>query len=211
MAMGMTATELDRYTDPAPAVDLDAATRAVRDLLVALGRDPDADALAATPQRVAHACARVLAPRTAEPVIVANDDGYDDLVLARDIPFVSLCSRHLLPLRGVAHVGYLPHRRIAERSALTRIVERCAADLQSQERLTQLIAQDVVDRVAPKGAAVVLEAEHLCTTAHESRSRSVTTAVRGVLRDDVRARFEFFTLTRRGRTEFAPSTHPEVP
>jgi GTP cyclohydrolase IA len=201
----MTATATDT------CVDLEAATDAIRSLLVALGRDPDDEPLLGTPERVARACARLLAPYAAEPTIVPNDEGYDDLVLARDIPFLSLCSRHLLPLRGVAHVGYLPHRRIAERSALTRIVERCAADLQSQERLTQLIAQDVVDRVAPKGAAVVLEAEHLCTTAHESRSRSVTTAVRGVLRDDVRARFEFFTLTRRGRTEFAPSTHPEVP
>ncbi len=120
-------------------------------------------------------------------------------MLARDIPFVSLCSRHLLPLRGVAHVGYLPHRQIAERSALTRIVERCAADLQSQARLTQVIVDDVVERIAPKGAVVVLEAEHLCTVTHESPSRSVTTAVRGVLGDDIRARFEFITLTRRGR------------
>ena len=201
----MTATATDTV------VELEAATEAIRNFLVALGRDPDDEPLVGTPERVARACARLLAPRAAEPTIVPNDEGYDDLVLARDIPFVSLCSRHLLPLRGVAHVGYLPDRRIAERSALARIVERCAADLQSQERLTQLIAQHVVDRVAPKGAAVVLEAEHLCATAHESRSRSVTTAVRGVLRDDVRARFEFFTLTRRGRPELALSTHPEVP
>jgi GTP cyclohydrolase IA len=210
MAMGMTATELDRYTDPAPAVDLDAATRAVRDLLVALGRDPDADALAATPQRVAHACARVLAPRTAEPVIVANDDGYDDLVLARDIPFVSLCRDHLLPLRGVTHVGYVPHRWVAERAALTRIVERFAADLQVQEQLTQQIADDVVARVAPKGAAVVLEAEHLCAP-HHAGSRTVTTAVRGTLRSDGRLRSEFITLTRRGRGERTPTTRFEVP
>jgi GTP cyclohydrolase I len=203
--MVMTATG----TSAAP-VDLDAATRAVRELLLALGRDPDDERLAGTPERVAHACADLLAPRAADAVVVANDDDYDDLVLARDIPFVSMCSRHLLPLRGVAHVGYLPDRYVAERSALTCIVERFAADLQTQERMTQQIADDLVERVAPKGAAVVVEAEHRCTPAHQTSSRTVTTAVRGVLRDDVRARFEFFTLTRRGRNELAATTNFEV-
>ena len=187
-----------------PAVDLDAAAQAVTDLLVALGHDPATEDLAETPQRVARAYAELLAPRTFDPTTFPNDGGYDQLVLARDIPFQSLCQHHLLPFHGVAHVGYLPGGRILGLSKLARVVELFARRLQVQERLTQQVADWLEEQLAPRGVGVVLEAEHLCMSQRGVRAqgaRTVTSALRGQLRDDARTRHEFFALTGVGRKE----------
>jgi GTP cyclohydrolase IA len=180
------------------AVDLDAAARAVTDLLVALGHDPATEHLAETPQRVARAYAELLAPRPFDLTTFPNDDGYHELVLARDIPFQSLCQHHLLPFHGVAHVGYVPGRRILGLSKLARVVELFARGLQVQERLTRQAADWLDEHLAPKGVGVVLEAEHLCMSLRGVRaqgSRTVTSAVHGLLRDDARTRQEFLALT----------------
>jgi GTP cyclohydrolase IA len=199
---------------PAPSAerrretDLDAAARAVTDLLVALGHDPTSDDLAETPQRVARAFAELLTPRPFDPTTFPNDEGYDQLVLARDIGFQSLCQHHLLPFHGVAHVGYIPGGRILGLSKLARVVELFARRLQVQERLTQQVADWLDDHLAPRGVGVVLEAEHLCMSLRGVRaqgSRTTTSALRGLLRDDARTRQEFFTLTGIARKEEAPS------
>lgn len=180
------------------SLDLAGAERAVRDLLVALGHDPATAELADTPRRVAAAYAELLTPRAFDLTTFPNDEGYDELVLARDIPFQSLCQHHLLPFHGVAHVGYVPDGRILGLSKLARVVELFARGLQVQERLTQQVANWLDEHVAPKGVGVVLEAEHLCMSlrgVRASGSRTVTSAVQGLLRDDARSRQEFFALT----------------
>jgi GTP cyclohydrolase I len=179
-------------------IDLPAAERAVSDLLVALGRDPDNDHLADTPRRVAHAYSEMLTPREFNLTTFPNDEGYDELVLARDIPVQSLCEHHLLPFQGVAHVGYLPGERILGLSKLARVVELFARDLQVQERLTKQVADWLQDRLAPKGVGVVIEAEHLCMSLRGVRaagSTTVTSALHGMLRDNASSRQEFFALT----------------
>lgn len=179
-------------------VDVDAAARAVADLLVALGHDPTTEHLADTPQRVAGAYAELLTPRPFDMTTFPNDEGYDELVLVRDIPFQSLCQHHLLPFHGVAHVGYLPGQRILGLSKLARVVALFACGLQVQERLTQQVADWLDEHVAPKGVGVVVEAEHLCMSlrgVHAQGSRTVTSAVHGLLRDDARSRQELFALT----------------
>jgi len=180
-------------------VDLPAAERAVQDLLRALGREPDSEHLADTPRRVAHAFHEMLTPRDFDLTTFPNDEGYDELVLARQIPVQSLCEHHLLPFRGVAHVGYLPAGRILGLSKLARVVELFARDLQVQERLTTQVAGWLQEHLEPKGVGVVIEAEHLCMSLRGVQavgSRTVTSALHGVLREDARARQEFFTLAK---------------
>jgi len=179
-------------------IDLPAAQRAVADLLVALGRDPLSAHLAETPRRVAHAYAEMLTPREFELTTFPNDEGYDELVLAKDIPVQSLCEHHLLPFHGVAHVGYLPGERILGLSKLARVVELFARDFQVQERLTKQVADWLQDRLAPKGVGVVIEAEHQCMSLRGVRaagSRTVTSSLHGVLRENLSSRQEFFALT----------------
>ena len=181
-----------------PPIAINAAERAIRDLLLALGQDPDAEHLRDTPRRVASAYAEMLTPQPFTFTTFPNDEGYDELVLARDIPFESICEHHLLPFGGVAHVGYLPDRRIVGLSKLARMVERFARRLQVQERLTQQVADSLDEHLHPKGVAVVLEAEHQCMSMRGVRaygSRTVTSALHGVLRDDAATRQEFFALT----------------
>src|SRR3954462_6231042 len=185
---------------PTTSVDFDAAERAVTDLLVALGQDPDDEHLAETPRRVAKAYAELLTPRDFDLTTFPNDEGYDELVLARDIPFESLCAHHMLPFHGVTHVGYIPGDRILGLSKLARVVELFGLGLQVQERLTQQVAGWLAEHLEPKGVGVVIEAEHLCMTLRGAPARgadTVTSAVRGVLRDDARSRQEFFALTDR--------------
>ncbi len=179
-------------------VDLNAAERAVADLLVALGRDASSEHLADTPKRVAHAYAELLTPREFNLTTFPNDEGYDELVLARDIPVQSLCQHHLLPFHGVAHVGYLPGDRILGLSKLARVVELFARDLQVQERLTKQVADWLQQHLAPQGVGVVIEAEHMCMSMRGVRaagSRTVTSALHGLLREDARSRQEYFALT----------------
>jgi GTP cyclohydrolase I len=180
-----------------PGVDRRAATRAVADLLRALGRDPDAEHLAETPRRVADSLGELLTCPPFRLTTFSNDAGYDELVLARDIPVHSLCEHHLLPFSGIAHVGYLPGERILGLSKLARVVEMFARDLQVQERLTQQVADWLQEHLAPRGVGVVVEAEHLCMSLRGVRatgSRTVTSALHGLVRDDARTRAEFFSL-----------------
>jgi GTP cyclohydrolase I len=178
-------------------IDGAAAEEAVAHLLRALGRDPDDEHLADTPRRVAAAYAELLTPQPFNPTTFPNDEGYDELVLARDIPFHSLCEHHLLPFKGVAHVGYLPGDRILGLSKLARVVDLFARDLQVQERLTKQVADWLQDQLAPKGVGVVLEAEHLCMSlrgVQADGARTVTSSLHGILREDPRSRAEFFAL-----------------
>ncbi len=180
------------------AIDLDAAETAVRDLLIALGQNPDSEHLRETPRRVALAYEEFLSPEPFVPTTFPNDEGYDELVLVRDIPFHSLCQHHLLPFSGVAHVGYLPAARILGLSKLARVVEHFARGLQVQERLTKQIGDWLDARLAPKGVGVVLEAEHLCMSLRGVQavgSRTVTSSLHGLVRDDARTRAEFLDLT----------------
>ena len=177
--------------------DLDAAVTAARGFLDALGVDLTADGLAETPARMARAYADLLTPRAFRPTTFANDEGYDELVLARDIPIRSVCEHHLLPFVGVAHVGYLPGTRILGLSKLARVVEMFAHGPQVQERLTKQIADWLVAHLEPKGVGVVVQAEHLCMTLRGVRaagSRTITSTMLGNFRDDTRSRAEFFTL-----------------
>jgi GTP cyclohydrolase I len=179
-------------------INVVAAEQAVRDLLVALGRDHSSDHLRDTPRRVVGALSELLTPEPFDLTTFANDEGYDELVVARDIPFQSLCEHHLLPFHGVAHVGYVPAGQILGLSKLARVVQLFARDLQVQERLTKQIADWLQQNLAPKGVGVVLEAEHLCMSVRGVRatgSRTVTSAVHGLLRDDAACRQEFFALT----------------
>jgi GTP cyclohydrolase IA len=184
---------------PIPTVDLVRAERAVADLLAALGQNPTEGELADTPRRVAASYAELLTPAPFTATTFPNDAGYDELVLAKAIPFASLCQHHLLPFTGVAHVGYLPADRILGLSKLARVVERFARRLQLQERLTVQVADWLQAQLAPKGVGVVLEAEHLCMSLRGVRAvgaRTVTSALHGRLRTDPRSRQEFLALTR---------------
>jgi GTP cyclohydrolase I len=180
------------------SVDLDRAEEAVVDLLVALGEDPSSEHLAETPARVARSFAEMLTPRAFDLTTFPNDEGYDELVLARDIPFHSLCEHHLLPFHGVAHVGYLPGGRILGLSKLARVVELFARRLQVQERLTRQVGDWLEEHLAPKGVGVVLDAEHMCMSlrgVQATGARTITSTLHGLLREDSRSRQEFFALT----------------
>ncbi|GAA5203042.1 GTP cyclohydrolase I [Microbacterium jejuense] len=187
------ATALHALPDEAP-FDRDRAMTAVADLLAALGHDPDAGDLVETPRRVADAFIEMLTPEPFEMTTFANEDGYDEPVVVRDIPFVSLCRHHLLPFRGRAVVGYLPGERLVGLSKLARVVAHHARGLQVQEALTMQIARTLDDALAPRGVGVVIEAEHLCMTVRGVQAASATTtttAFRGEIAQDreLRARF----------------------
>jgi GTP cyclohydrolase IA len=181
-------------------IDLDAVERAAGELLRALGADVDAEALQETPRRVADAYAELLTPQPFRATTFPNDDGYDQLIVARAIPFHSLCMHHLLPFHGLAHIGYLPGERIIGLSKLGRVVELFGRDLQIQERLTTQIADWLQRELEPKGVGVVLEAEHLCMSlrgVQKLGAKTVTSALHGLVRDDPRTRQEFLALTKR--------------
>ena len=183
----------------ARSIDHDRATRAVEELLDALGLDTTSAGLADTPRRVADLYAELLTPETFRPTTFPNDGGYDELVLVSDIRFAALCEHHLLPFRGVAHVGYLPGERIVGLSKLARLVHAFARRPQVQERMTAQIADWLRDHLDPRGVGVVLEAEHLCMSIRGVRadgSRTVTSTLYGVLRDRPAARHEFLQLVR---------------
>ncbi len=177
--------------------DITAAERAAADFLRALGVEMSSEARARTPHRMVAAYAELLQPRPFQLTTFPNDENYDELVLARQIPFRSVCEHHVLPFVGVAHVGYLPGRRIVGLSKLARLVEHLAARPQVQERLTKQIAGWLVEHLDPVGVGVVLEAEHSCMTLRGVRaigSSTVTSTLLGALREDAQSRAEFFSL-----------------
>ncbi|HEX8102299.1 MAG TPA: GTP cyclohydrolase I FolE [Solirubrobacteraceae bacterium] len=179
-------------------VDAAAAERAAGELLAALGVDLTSESLRDTPRRMAHMYAELLTPAPFTPTTLPNDGGYDELIVATQIPFHSLCEHHLLPFTGVAHVGYIPGERIIGLSKLARVVDHFARDLQVQERLTTQVAGWLADHLQPKGVGVVLEAEHLCMSlrgVQKTGARTVTSALSGLVRDDPRTRQELLALT----------------
>jgi GTP cyclohydrolase IA len=179
-------------------VDLDAAREAAGDFLRALGLDTGAEGMRGTPDRMARAYAELFMPRPFDLTTFPNDEGYDELVLARGIPVRSVCEHHLLPFVGTAHVGYLPGQRILGLSKLARVVEHFACRPQVQERLTKQIADWLQTQLDPKGVGVVIEAEHTCMTlrgVQATGSTTITSALQGVVRDDPRSRAEFLALT----------------
>ncbi len=180
-----------------PPIDVNGA-----DLAVDGGQrvvDLDREERRATPARMAHAYAELLAAQPFRLTTFRNDEGYDELVLARAIPFRTLCEHHMLLFSGVAHVGYLPGERILGLSKLARLVEHFAARPQTQERLTMQVAKCLDANLRPRGVGVVMEAEHTCMTQRGIRAlgaTTVTSALLGTLRTDPRSRAEFFALAR---------------
>lgn len=186
-----------RVVHDSSAVDLTAAEDAARTFLTALGVPLDSEHLQATPGRMARAYAELFTPRAFDLTTFPNEEGYDELVLARRIPLRSVCEHHLLPFVGVAHVGYLPGDRILGLSKLARIVEHFSRRPQVQERLTKQVADWLDRHLQPKGVGVVIEAEHTCMTLRGVQAvgtTTVTSTLLGSLREDARSRQEFFSL-----------------
>ncbi|MGD9529890.1 GTP cyclohydrolase I [Pseudonocardia sp.] len=186
-----------RVVPPLEGVDLAGAERAAAEFLAALGL-ASSGATADTPRRMARAYAEMLTPRSFDLTTFPNDEYYDELVLARAIPVQSVCEHHMLPFLGVAHVGYLPGRRILGLSKLARVVELFARRPQVQERLTKQVADWLHAHLQPRGVGVVIEAEHLCMTVRGVRAggaHTTTSSLLGTLREDPRSRAEFLALT----------------
>ena len=172
-------------------VDLDRIEAAVREILLAVGEDPDRDGLVETPARVARSYAEVFAGLRADPAELLSttfDIDHDELVIVRDIELYSTCEHHLVPFHGVAHVGYTPgpSGKVTGLSKLARLVDMFAKRPQVQERLTSQIADALVEHLGAQGVIVVVEAEHLCMSMRGVRkpgAKTITSAVRGQLRD----------------------------
>lgn len=165
------------------------AERAVREILLALGEDPDRDGLQETPSRVARAFAENFAGlwQSPEDVLTTTFDiGHEELVIIKDIEVFSHCEHHLTPFHGVAHVGYIPSGRITGLSKIARLVDLYARRPQVQERMTTQIADALVEILKPAGVIVIIECEHLCMSmrgVRKAEARTITSAVRGILRD----------------------------
>ncbi|WP_030906556.1 GTP cyclohydrolase I FolE [Streptomyces sp. NRRL F-5126] len=193
----MTVPALRVATEPA-GVDLAAAELAAREFLRALGVPLDREGMQDTPGRMTRGYAELLTARPFRLTTFPNEEGYDELVLARDIPVRSVCEHHMLPFVGVAHVGYLPGSRILGLSKLARVVEHFACRPQVQERLTKQIADWLDEHLDPQGVGVVVEAEHTCMTlrgVQATGSKTVTSTLLGTLRGDASSRQEFLDLT----------------
>jgi GTP cyclohydrolase IA len=184
---------IDRVTAPSydkvPEFDHERAQAAVRELLLAMGEDPDRDGLRDTPARVARSFEELIGGIRMKPqdvLATTFELGHDEMILVRDIELWSLCEHHLVPFTGVAHVGYIPHEsgRITGLSKLARLVDVYARRPQVQERLTTQIADSLMEILEPRGCIVVLEAEHLCMTMRGVRkqgAKTITSAIRGIM------------------------------
>jgi GTP cyclohydrolase IA len=188
--------------EPSGRVDLDRAEAAVRELLIAMGEDPDREGLKATPARVARSYAEVFGGLFVDPDAVLEttfDENHDELVLVKDIAIYSTCEHHLVPWHGTAAVGYIPNEsgRITGLSKLARVVDLYARRPQVQERLTSQVADAVMRRLEPHGVIVVVQAEHLCMAMRGVRkpgTLTMTSAVRGIFKSDQRTRAEALSL-----------------
>jgi GTP cyclohydrolase I len=176
----------------------------IREILRAIGEDPDREGLLRTPQRVAQALSFLTRGYEMDPAKVINDalftEEYEEMIVQKDIDFYSLCEHHMLPFFGKAHVAYIPHHRIVGISKLARLVDVYARRLQVQERLTNQIATTIMDRLDALGVAVVLEAEHLCMRmrgVEKQNSYVITSSLLGAFRSRVETRNEFMNLIRR--------------
>lgn len=197
---------MEDASDPAPAnlpsadVDIPRIERAVREILLAVGEDPDREGLIKTPNRVARAYGELMAGLHSDPKIhlkTVFHERYDEVVLLRGIQFHSLCEHHLLPFTGVAHVAYLPDGKVVGLSKLARLVEGFARRPQVQERLTTQIADALMEELSPIGAACVIEATHTCMTirgAKKTGAVMVTSALRGIFKENPSSRSEILAL-----------------
>ncbi|MEZ5168140.1 MAG: GTP cyclohydrolase I FolE [Acidimicrobiales bacterium] len=182
----------------APEIDQDRIAAAVREILEAIGEDPDRDGLVETPSRVARMYAEVCAGIHEDPaahLAVTFEAGHDEMVMVRDIPLYSLCEHHLIPFLGKAHVAYIPNEtgRVTGLSKLARLVDGYAKRPQVQERLTTQIAEAIEASLSPRGVLVVIEAEHLCMSMRGVRkagASTVTSSVTGIFRENVATRAE---------------------
>ncbi len=188
-----------------PSLDAPRLEAAVREILLAVGEDPDREGLRRTPARVAAAYAELFAGLREDPRVhlgVTFDEGHKEMVVLRDIPFASLCEHHLLPFTGRAHVAYIPQGRVVGLSKLARLVEGYARRPQVQERLTSEVADALMEELRPDGCGVLIEAVHTCMTirgVQKAGATMVTSAVRGGFRRRPETRAEFFAIVRGGR------------
>ncbi|MFN3286131.1 MAG: GTP cyclohydrolase I FolE [bacterium] len=192
-----------RVATPRVPVDRGRIEAAVVEILRAIGEDPRREGLRETPRRIAAMYAELFSGLYRDPGeylrVGFEEEQHHEMVVLKDIPFYSLCEHHLLPFHGVAHVGYVPNGRVVGISKVARVVETLARRPQLQERLTSQIADLLMDALQAKGSAVVIEAEHLCMTMRGVKkpgSVMVTSAMRGLFRDDARTRAEFLSLIR---------------
>ncbi len=198
----------DRYngtTADGVGIDRPAIEDAVRTIIRAIGEDPEREGLVGTPRRIAAMYAELFSGLQANPLdlltVGFDEDRHKEMVIVKDIPFASLCEHHFLPMYGVAHVGYIPNGRIVGISKIARLVEMLARRPQVQERLTSQVADLLVEGLKARGAAVVIEATHLCMTMRGVRkpgSRVVTSANRGIFRENPSTRAEFMSLIGHG-------------
>ena len=182
-------------------MDKERIQNAVREILIAVGEDPDREGLLETPKRVANMYEEIFAGLTEDPkqhIKLFNEQSNDEMVIVKDIPFYSMCEHHLLPFFGKAHIGNIPSdNKIIGLSKLARIVDNFAKKPQVQERLTSDIADFLNDNLQPKGVAVIMEAEHMCMTMRGARaagSKTQTSALRGIMRTDAKTRAEVLSL-----------------
>ena len=182
-------------------MDKERIQNAVREILIAVGEDPDREGLLETPKRVANMYEEIFAGLTEDPkqhIKLFKEQSNDEMVIVKDIPFYSMCEHHLLPFFGKAHIGYIPSdNKIIGLSKLARIVDNFAKKPQVQERLTSDIADFLNDNLQPKGVAVIMEAEHMCMTMRGARaagSKTQTSALRGIMRTDAKTRAEVLSL-----------------
>ena len=183
-------------------LDKERVEAAIRELLIGIGEDPDREGLRETPARVARACEELLGGMQEDPsahLLKQFDEGHsEEMVIVKDIPFSSMCEHHILPFIGKAHIAYIPlNGRVTGLSKLGRLVDGFAHRLQVQERMTTQIADSLMEALEPRGCLVVLEAEHMCMNMRgikKTGSVTVTSAVRGIFRDDLKTREEALRL-----------------
>ena len=201
----------DDRDDAAPpaassSVDQERIRRAVREILAAVGENPDREGLLETPARVARMYAELFSGLHEDPRVHLKKvftEKYDEVVLVKDISFNSMCEHHMLPFLGKAHIGYIPDGKVLGLSKLARVVDVVSRRPQVQERMTETIADLMVEELLPKGVAVVVEASHSCMTIRGIRkpgSICVTSAMRGIFRSHLSSRSEIMTLIYGGKT-----------
>ena len=204
-AAGLAAAGLAAAGQTAAGVDQPRVERAVLEILLAVGEDPDREGLLETPARVARMYAELFSGLHDDPRVhmqKAFTEKYDEIVLVRDISFNSICEHHLLPFMGKAHIGYMPEGRVVGLSKLARVVEVVSRRPQVQERMTETIADLIIDELGARGAAVVVEASHTCMTIRGVRkpgSLCVTSAMKGIFRSNLSSRSEVMALIYGGR------------
>jgi len=186
-------------------VDQERAEKAVRELLLAIGEDPDREGLRLTPHRIANMYAELFSGVREDPgkhLETFFTERYDEMVIVRDISFHSVCEHHFMPFIGTAHVAYMPDGRVVGVSKLARVIETFSHRPQVQERLTTQIADLIMSKLQPKGVAVVLMAEHTCMTIRGVKkpgSRMITSALRGIFKTNLATRSEFMSFFQNGR------------